>query len=97
MVFLASTHQPLPCFIIGYKLKRGDQWFNSHIGSDELFALVADFTKLPVDVVRQMKFQPVLEKIELGELEKTMVLMKRDGLLKKDVDAAAMIYTPQKQ
>jgi NitT/TauT family transport system substrate-binding protein len=78
-------------------LKRGDQWFNSHIGSDELFALVADFTKLPVEVVRQMKFQPVLEKIELGELEKTMVLMKRDGLLKKDVDAAAMIYAPEKQ
>lgn len=75
-------------------LKRGDQWFNSHIGSDELFALVADFTKLPVDVVRQMKFQPVAKKVEFDELEKTMALMKREGLLKKDVNAAAMIYAP---
>jgi NitT/TauT family transport system substrate-binding protein len=75
-------------------LNRGNQWFDANIGTDELFSLVAGFTKLPVDVVRKMNFQPVSKKLELTELEKTMVLMKREGLLKADVDAKAMIYSP---
>ncbi|MBR0873209.1 ABC transporter substrate-binding protein [Bradyrhizobium tropiciagri] len=75
-------------------LNRGGEWFDANIGKDELFALVAGFTKLPVDVVRKMNFQPVAKKLELAELDKTMALMKREGLLKADVDTKAMIYTP---
>jgi NitT/TauT family transport system substrate-binding protein len=75
-------------------LDRGNRWFDSHIGTDELFSLVAGFTKLPVEIVRKMNFQPVASKVELPELEKTMALMKREGLLKADVDAKAMIYSP---
>jgi NitT/TauT family transport system substrate-binding protein len=75
-------------------LARGNQWYDSHIGTDELFSLVAGFTKLPLDVVRQMNFQPVAKSVDLVELEQTMALMKREGLLKADVDAKAMIYSP---
>lgn len=78
-------------------LKRGDEWFDSHIGSDELFGLVADFTKLPETVVRQMQFQPVAKRIEAAELEKTEALMKREGLLKRDVDVQSLIYVPGEQ
>jgi NitT/TauT family transport system substrate-binding protein len=75
-------------------LRRGNEWFDAHIGSDELFSLVADFTKLPESVVRQMKFQPVAKKIEAEELDKTRELMKREGLLKAEVDVKRMIYSP---
>lgn len=74
-------------------LDRGNLWFDTHIGSEELFALVAAFTKLPLDVVRQMNFQPVAKEVEVSELEKTMALMKQEGLLKTDVDTRRMIYT----
>jgi hypothetical protein len=39
-----------------------------------------------------MKFQPVAKTVEPAELEKTMVLMRRDGLLKADVNVKSMIY-----
>ncbi|MBR1119970.1 ABC transporter substrate-binding protein [Bradyrhizobium lablabi] len=73
-------------------LKRGNEWFDAHIGKDELFSLVAEFTKLPEAVVREMKFQPVAKKVDADELEKTRDLMKREGLLKADVDVKKMIY-----
>jgi NitT/TauT family transport system substrate-binding protein len=75
-------------------LDRGNKWFDTHIGTDELYSLVAGFTKLPVDVVRQMKFQPVAQRVELVELEKTMTLMRREGMLTADVNAKGMIYSP---
>src|SRR5262245_54032554 len=73
-------------------LTRGNEWFDAHIGKDELFNLVAEFTKLPVAVVKEMKFQPVAKKVDADELEKTRDLMKREGLLKADVDVKKMIY-----
>lgn len=76
-------------------LKRGNEWFDAHIGKDELFSLVAEFTKLPESVVREMKFQPVAKKVDADELEKTRDLMKREGLLKADVDVRRMIYAEQ--
>jgi NitT/TauT family transport system substrate-binding protein len=78
-------------------LNRGNEWFDAHIGTDELFSLVAEFTKLPEPVVRQMKFQPVAKANEVEELAKTKELMKREGLLKADVDVSRMIYSPNKQ
>ena len=76
-------------------LKRGNEWFDAHIGKDELFSLVAEFTKLPESIVREMKFQPVAKKVDADELEKTRDLMKREGLLKADVDVKKMIYVEQ--
>lgn len=78
-------------------LNRGNEWFDAHIGTDELFGLVAEFTKLPEPVVRQMKFQPVAKENEIEEIAKTRELMKREGLLKADVDVSRMVYVPGKQ
>jgi NitT/TauT family transport system substrate-binding protein len=78
-------------------LNRGNEWFDAHIGTDELFSLVAEFTRLPEAVVRQMKFQPVAKANEVEELAKTKELMKREGLLKADVDVSRMIYSSNKQ
>ena len=41
---------------------------------------------------QKMKFQPVAKKVDAEELEKTRELMKREGLLKADVDVKRMIY-----
>jgi NitT/TauT family transport system substrate-binding protein len=88
--FIEGNKDKIDRFLRG--LKRGNDWFDAHIGSDELFSLVAGFTRLPEAVVREMKFQPVAKTVEPAELEKTMVLMRRDGLLKADVNVKSMIY-----
>lgn len=78
-------------------MRRGGEWYDAHLESDELFELVAEFTKVPKVVLKELKFLPMEEKIDAGELEKTMILMRKEGLLAKDIDVRPMIYAPKTQ
>lgn len=78
-------------------MRRGGEWYDAHLESDELVELVAEFTKVPKVVLKELKFLPMEEKIDAGELEKTMILMRKEGLLAKDIDVRPMIYAPKTQ
>jgi hypothetical protein len=48
-------------------------------------------------VLKELKFLPMEDKIDVGELEKTMILMRKEGLLAKDIDVRPMVYAPKAQ
>lgn len=72
-------------------LRKGIAWYNSNLGTQELAEAVAEFTKLPVATIREMRLTPLPMTSSLPQIQKTVELMRSQGLLTADLDASKYI------
>jgi NitT/TauT family transport system substrate-binding protein len=72
-------------------LRKGTQWYNANLTSPDLVRIIAGFTKMQPELVAKLSLQVYPETVDPAVLEKTVKLMKDNGLLTTDVDVRAMI------
>ncbi|HEV8020334.1 MAG TPA: ABC transporter substrate-binding protein [Candidatus Lustribacter sp.] len=73
--------------------KRGAAWCNAPANKEALIKLVADYTKIPPDVVARMSPVPAHAEIEPAGLPRLTTMMKQSGLLTGDVDLRTKIFS----
>ncbi|MGD9944338.1 MAG: ABC transporter substrate-binding protein [Burkholderiaceae bacterium] len=73
-------------------IKKGAQWVNEHRKSNELFELVASYTKLNPSVVSQMLIGTAPLTVDAGSIEQTMTVMRKHGLLNTSFSATSMMH-----
>jgi NitT/TauT family transport system substrate-binding protein len=73
--------------------KRGAAWCNAPANKEALIKLVADYTKIPPDVVARMSPVPAHAEIEPAALPRLTTMMKQSGLLTGDVDLRTKIFS----
>lgn len=89
--FAASRPNDVRAFVRAYK--RGAAWCNAPANKEAFTKLVADYTKIPPDVVARMIQVPAHAEIEPAGLARLTTLMKQSGLLTTDVDLRTKIFT----
>lgn len=89
---LAAQRGPeIRAFVRAYK--RGAQWVNENLRKETLFGLIADFSKMNVDVVRNIVMPPAHADITPNAFPRLIALMRETGLLNDNVDLRSKIFT----
>jgi NitT/TauT family transport system substrate-binding protein len=73
-------------------LRKGIAWYNANMTNPELFQMVAELTKMPVDRVKQLPPQEMPSKIDVAQVQKTIELMREHGILTSSVDTAKFMH-----
>lgn len=76
-------------------LSRSVKWFNDHKTDPETFKVISGFTKMKPELVSTLVLRSMPEKIDLTEYQKTLALMKENGLVEADIDIRSMIDPKQ--
>lgn len=88
---VAKRPNDLRAFIRAYK--RGAVWANANEGKEPYYRLVADFTKLDINLLRRMA--PVVAQAEVipNSLLRLTAVMQQTGLLDTNLDVRGKIFT----
>lgn len=73
-------------------LKKGNAWVDARLGTPEVAELVTSFTKIPVELTKQLTLAHPTTKVNLDEVKKAMGFMREHGLLKSDIDPTTVVY-----
>ncbi len=71
--------------------RKGVIWFNNNMNDPELIQIIAGFSKMKPEMVAKLTPQARPEIIDPTSADKTIELMKANGLIATDVDVRAMI------
>jgi NitT/TauT family transport system substrate-binding protein len=71
---------------------RGVDWATQNGKSDEFRQIVSAFTKVPVDKIAESAQPVFVKKVSVASVEQVAAFMKKQGLLKSDVDVNAIIH-----
>lgn len=66
-------------------------WTNAHLTDDAFLAVVSGFTRTPVERIRAATMPVFVKTVDPGAVAFVAELMKRQGLLKSEVDIRALI------
>jgi hypothetical protein len=72
--------------------RKGIAWFNTHLGTQEFFDLVASYTKTDVKLLAKMYAAKQPTEIDVPVMKRLVTVVKDYGLLKTDVDIEAKIF-----
>jgi NitT/TauT family transport system substrate-binding protein len=72
-------------------LRKGIAWFNENRTNPQLHEIVAEFTRLPVATVGEIKLQPLPMNVNVEQIQKTTEVMRAHGMLQAPLDAAKFI------
>ncbi len=75
-------------------LNKGIAWTNQRIGKPELFELISSYTRIPVDRLAATAVLGWPTSVDKDSIQKTIALMKENGLLKADVRADDLVERP---
>jgi NitT/TauT family transport system substrate-binding protein len=77
-------------------LNKGVEWANGKargdLQSDEFYAVLSGYTKVPPDKLRTVAMPVFIKTIDPKDVAFVAGLMKKHGLLKKDIDVEALIH-----
>jgi len=72
-------------------LRRGIEWYNANRGKPELLEIVSGFTRIKVDLLKQIEMAPSPLAVDPPQIEKTMQLMIEHKLLRSPVEIKPLI------
>jgi NitT/TauT family transport system substrate-binding protein len=75
-------------------LRRGVEWYNANRGTPELLEIVSGFTKINVELLKQIRLSPATLHVDPAEIEKTMKLMIDNKLLRAPIDIKPLVFQP---
>ncbi len=61
----------------------------------EARALIAEYTKAKPELIETLAIDDWSTTLSVGEITKTLALMQSEGMLKKTIDAASLVYAPK--
>jgi NitT/TauT family transport system substrate-binding protein len=73
-------------------LNKGVDWANANARSDAFYEVVSGYTKVAPDKLRSSTVPVFIKSLDPKDVEFVAGLMKKHGLLSKDVDAEALIH-----
>jgi NitT/TauT family transport system substrate-binding protein len=73
-------------------LNRGVEWSNANTRSDEFYGILSGYTKVPPDKLRNCALPIFIKTIDPEQVAFVAGLMKKHGLLNKDIDVAPLIH-----
>jgi len=71
---------------------RGVDWATQNGKTEEFRQIVSTFTKVPVDRIAESAQPVFVKKVNVAAVEQVAAFMKKQGLLKTDVDVKAIIH-----
>jgi NitT/TauT family transport system substrate-binding protein len=72
-------------------LRKGIAWYNDNRSNAQLHDIIAEFTRLPVATVRAIPLQPLPLNVSVEQIQKTVDVMRADGMLQAPVEAARFV------
>ncbi|NNM72573.1 ABC transporter substrate-binding protein [Enterovirga aerilata] len=73
-------------------LAKATDWTNANIQSDEFLGILSGYTKAPVERIKAATMPIFVTTVDPASVEFVASLMKRHGILRNEVDAAALIH-----
>lgn len=73
-------------------MKKSNDWFDQNLKSAELNQIIAEFTGVPLATVETLPKSTAFSGISVEEMLKTREIMRKSGILTKDVDVAKLVY-----
>jgi NitT/TauT family transport system substrate-binding protein len=73
-------------------LNKGVEWANANNRNDEFYEILSGFTKVPPDKLRTPGMPVFIKTIDPKQIAFVAGLMKKHGLLDKEIDAEALIH-----
>jgi NitT/TauT family transport system substrate-binding protein len=78
-------------FVRGFR--KGVAWVNDNLGKEPYLKLVSSYTRIDPNLVQKMHVPPALATTDLGPIKEMIALMREHGLLTKDIDVQAKVFT----
>lgn len=75
-------------------MKKSNEWFDQNLKSAELNQMIAEFTGVPLATVETLPKSTAFPGISVEEMIKTREIMRKSGILTKDVDVSKLVYPP---
>lgn len=88
--YIQANAATIEKFVRAYN--KGVDWINANKGSDEWAALIAGYTRLKPEQVKQTPIPPFLKMVDPAGMDASIALMKAHGLLEGTIDAKGMLY-----
>ena len=73
-------------------LNKGVEWANANTRSEEFYDILSGYTKVPPDKLRTSALPIFIKTIDPKQVAFVAELMKKHGLLNKDIDVEALIH-----
>lgn len=73
-------------------LNKGVEWTNANARGDEFYDILSGYTKVPPDKLRTSALPVFIKTIDPEQIAFVAGLMKKHGLLNKDIDVEALIH-----
>ena len=73
-------------------MAKATDWTNANIQGDEFLAILSGYTKAPADRIRAATMPVFVKTVNPASVAFVAALMKRHGILKNDVDIAALLH-----
>ena len=86
---VAARPEAIKKFVAG--LRRGVEWYNANLTSDELFKLISGYTRADVSLLKMVPLGTAPLRSDLSQIKKTMDLMIENKLLPAPLDLAKII------
>ena len=72
-------------------LRKGIAWYNANLNSPELAELIAEYTRLPLTTVRDIKLSALPSAVNLAQIRRTAEIMQSHGMLTAPADMASLV------
>ena len=89
--YIAAHPDVIARFVRAYN--KGTDWVNEHEGKPEWYELISSYTKLPVDKLKALSPPVFIKTIDPAQIKAVSELMKKNGLLKADLDPNSVLYS----
>lgn len=73
-------------------LNKGVEWVNANARTDEFYDVLSGYTKVPTDKLRNSAMPVFIKTIDPKQVAFVVGLMRKHGLLSKDIDVEALIH-----
>lgn len=87
--FIARNPEVIAKFVRA--LRKGIVWFNDNRTNPQLHEIVAEFTRLPVATVQEIRLQPLPLNASVEQMQKTVEVMRAHGMLQGPLEAARYV------
>lgn len=71
---------------------KGIDWTNANSSSDELFAIISAYTRIPTEVLKKLPMPAYQKTVDAAALEPVVAEMRRNGLLDGPFDVKGLLY-----
>ncbi len=88
--YIQANAATIEKFVRAYN--KGVDWINANKGSDEWAALIAGYTRLKPEQVKQTPIPPFLKMVDPAAMDESIALMKAHGLVEGTIDAKGMLH-----